>query len=265
MRQVERSRSSLWYEPNWIDYKICILKPGRGTFTKTVEISTSSDFPKVISAFMAFPNPLFQSVSPFVAPIEVLHSIEYVGTTSYLWKTQLIEHESQKAIVNSSALCVYMDMESRLPRQIPQDISDSIKSAIGKTDKPTRITLQDAPMEAYTHQMTAAFNDLDSYGHVNNVNFSKYCIEGAFAAFQDKFYKGLLRSFEGYFLDSFYLDLISECDYKDKVVCKTWQDEVDLKCLYFQLDNITKGKVMAKARMRLKEKEEEKKTLDSKI
>ena len=175
--------------------------------------------------------------------------ISYIGNTSTIWKTNICDYTTGDILGECEMLGVIFDLKQSKTVKTPDEVKK--KLILGRNEA-TRITSVPQPHgEVYTVSVTPQYSDIDQFGHVTNVQYSKFFVDCAAMAIQDGFYKEIDDHLGSLMLEKFTNHFLSEAKIGDILLCTTWQDDYDLQLLYFSLSKSHDGIVVSTGAMKL--------------
>ena len=134
---------------------------------------------------------------------------------------------------------VCVDKVTHKPTPLPEWWLKQFKPKIPVNSKPHVVQpfekLSDVPV--YCYQMKAHYCDVDLFGHVNNANYLKYCLEAASDAVKNKFYSKVLKNVYRCHMQDMEQLYIGQCHAGDTIAMETWENPSDPYTLYFMMFN----------------------------
>ena len=241
---MEKNHGKLTCHHDWKLSEIVSGSHNSWAWTKALQISVNKDLYKVIQKCQ-------NEGDMYGSKITLLSDnwLSYVGNTSYNVVTTLWEHETGALLVKSDTLGVRVDLSTRKPLKISDEVKK--KFVTGENKAPDIPLVPEPPENVYTMLVTVQYGDLDFNGHVNNVVYSKYIVDCAAMAMYESFYKDLEGHLGSYMVEKVVNHFVSEAWQKDDLMCCTWQDVDDPGMLYFRITKQMDGTLVATGIMKL--------------
>ena len=178
-------------------------------------------------------DPEFHKNAAMLMNTDIVFTPHTISRSSFSVLAQIVDRESNKTLAQCQRQLVYIDTATRRALPLPDSYRQNFTA--DPAGEPSRIPVLEIRGRGryFRHDLRVQHSDIDSYRHVNQSVYLRYCLDAAATASSD----GMLEYFEGDVMgrklrraDMLYK---GECTAGDDLMVCVWEDKNEQNEMHF--------------------------------
>lgn len=154
-----------------------------------------------------------------------------LGNTSFTEEALLRDVGSNQILSKASYKLVHINTNTARPMAVTDTIRQEIHKFLPKTEQQSSVKIMEAfhsvpsNIQVFRYDVMTAFSDMDDNGHVNQISYMRFCIDGATCASVKDFFKCFKSDLSNYKVKETQCLYSGECKANEQLAVYLWEDE----------------------------------------